>query len=215
MHYRLRTEGDSPIRQAAAVGLGTFIGVLPLYGLHLLLCATAARLLGLSRVTTYLAAHINNPFTAPGLIYLSFGVGGWLRAGSWPRLERGLIESVSLWNIGRDLLVGSLLLGAVLGVVFGAVSLSIGLRWRTETPVKRLWESISRRYLPAGILHWEFVLGKLKRDPVYKTLLRNGLFPDEGHLLDLGCGRGIVPAMVTGAKDAHAAGTWPAHWPAP
>ena len=215
MHFRLRTEGNSPVRQAAAVALGTFIGVFPVYGLHLLLCVGVARLFALSRVTTYLAAHINNPFTAPGLIYVSFGVGNWLRSGTWPVFDKALVETITVWSIGRDLLVGSAVAGAFLALIFGTVSLAISLKWQTETPVKRLWESVSHRYLPAGILHWEFVLGKLKRDPVYKTLLRSGLLPDRGDLVDLGCGRAIVPAMIVGAVRSHAAGAWPASWPAP
>src|SRR6185436_3111688 len=36
--YRLRTEGGSPPRLAISVALGVFIGCLPLYGIHFLLC---------------------------------------------------------------------------------------------------------------------------------------------------------------------------------
>ena len=57
--YRLRVEGGSPGRQAAAVALGLFIGCTPLYGLHLPLCIIFARMLGVNRIKTYLAAHIS------------------------------------------------------------------------------------------------------------------------------------------------------------
>ena len=36
--WELRTEGVGPAREAAAIGLGVFIGCSPLYGFHLLLC---------------------------------------------------------------------------------------------------------------------------------------------------------------------------------
>ena len=40
MFGRLRTEGAGAARETAAVSLGVFIGCLPLYGLHLLICWT-------------------------------------------------------------------------------------------------------------------------------------------------------------------------------
>jgi len=42
--YRLRTEADTPGRQAGAVGLGVFIGCSPFYGFHLALSVILARL---------------------------------------------------------------------------------------------------------------------------------------------------------------------------
>ena len=63
--YKLRTEGMSPGKQAAAVALGVFIGVSPLYGLHLALCLLFARLFRLNPGLTYLAAHISLPGVTP------------------------------------------------------------------------------------------------------------------------------------------------------
>src|SRR5262245_29953773 len=74
MHYQLRTEADTPARTAGAVFIGTLIGCLPVYGAQLVLCFGLARILGLSRVKAYLAAHVNNPLTAPFLLALEFGV---------------------------------------------------------------------------------------------------------------------------------------------
>lgn len=215
MHYRLRTEGDSPGRVAGAVALGSFIGVWPVYGLHLPLCVVAARALGVSRITTYLAAHVNNPFTAPLWIYLCYGVGRWLATGVWPRMERATLEAMTFWTVGRDIALGSFVVGGVAAAVFGSVAWGVALRWRDPTALRRLWLAVSRRYLPSGVLHWEFVLGKLVRDPVYRALLRDGLLPREGRLLDLGCGRGIVAALLAEAAAARADGSWPADWPEP
>ena len=36
--WELRTEGAGPGREAAAIGLGVFVGCLPVFGFHLLLC---------------------------------------------------------------------------------------------------------------------------------------------------------------------------------
>ena len=42
--YELRTEGEGVRREAAALGLGVFIGCTPFYGFHLLLCWVVGRL---------------------------------------------------------------------------------------------------------------------------------------------------------------------------
>ena len=66
--WELRTEGAGPAREAAAIGLGVFIGCSPLYGFHLLLCLAVGWCLGLNRLKMYLAANISNPFVAPFLL---------------------------------------------------------------------------------------------------------------------------------------------------
>lgn len=47
------------------------------------------------------------------------------------------------------------------------------------------------------------------------ALLRRGLFPDEGSLLDIGCGQGLLLSLLLAARDQYAAGRWPRRWPAP
>jgi SAM-dependent methyltransferase len=50
---------------------------------------------------------------------------------------------------------------------------------------------------------------------VYLALLRHGLLPNEGTLLDLGCGQGLLLSLLRAAKEQHAARRWPRDWPAP
>ena len=69
--HGLRTEGGTPRQEIAAIGAGVFIGCLPFYGFHLLICWAVGWLLGLNRVKMYLAANISNPFVAPWLLFLS------------------------------------------------------------------------------------------------------------------------------------------------
>ena len=71
------------------------------------------------------------------------------------------------------------------------------------------------RYTAAGRYARHFARGKLRFDPVFIALLRRGLFPDEGTLLDLGCGQGLLLSLLLAARDQHAAGRWPPGWPAP
>ena len=59
-------------------------------------------------------------------------------------------------------------------------------------------ESTSQRYMASGVFSWEFVRGKLRHDPLYYGVLRAGILPNQGQLVDLGCGRGIFLALFIG-----------------
>ena len=78
----LRREYSSANRDAVAIGVGAFIGCLPIYGLHLLLTIVVGRLLRLNRLKMYLAANISNPLIAPFLIFAEIQTGAWLRRGA-------------------------------------------------------------------------------------------------------------------------------------
>jgi SAM-dependent methyltransferase len=81
--------------------------------------------------------------------------------------------------------------------------------------VAALRDAAARRYAPAGRFAVGFARGKLRHDPVFVALLRQGLVPDGVRLLDLGCGQGVLLALLVAARDQYHAGRWPAGWPAP
>lgn len=72
-----------------------------------------------------------------------------------------------------------------------------------------------RRFAPAGPIARHFARGKLRHDPIYLALLRRGGLPDALRLLDLGCGQGLLPALLVESRDLARAGRWPAGWPPP
>lgn len=78
-----------------------------------------------------------------------------------------------------------------------------------------LVEHATRRYVPAGRYPYHFSRGKLRHDPVFRALLEQGLLPDDGRLMDIGCGLGLLPALLLAARDQHVLGNWPQGWPAP
>jgi SAM-dependent methyltransferase len=78
-----------------------------------------------------------------------------------------------------------------------------------------LRERASRPYRSSGRLAWHFARGKLRHDPYFVAVVERGLLPREGRLLDVGCGQGLLLAMVCAARKLHASGTWPADWPPP
>ncbi len=84
-----------------------------------------------------------------------------------------------------------------------------------DPQLKPLFEAATRPYNEAAHYAWHFARGKLRHDPVFFSLLRRGLLPDGGSLLDLGCGRGILLSLLRAAKEQYQAGSWPLGWPAP
>lgn len=215
LHVQLRTEGRTPGEVALAVGLGVFIGCLPVYGLHWLLCIAAARLFRVSRIRTYLAANLSNPLVAPILLYLELGIGRWLFTGRWPELSLEGLRSFDALAVGRDLLIGSLVVGVVLAGLFGVLAFRLAKRSRRETFAEQLREATARKYLEVGISHWEFVRGKLRFDPVYRALLGSEALPREGRLLDIGCGRGILLTLLATARELRDSASPPEGWSIP
>jgi SAM-dependent methyltransferase len=80
---------------------------------------------------------------------------------------------------------------------------------------KRLIDAASRPYQSSGKFAWHFARGKLRHDPYFLGVIQRGLLPREGRLLDVGCGQGLLLALVCAAREQHRRGDWPADWPAP
>lgn len=78
-----------------------------------------------------------------------------------------------------------------------------------------LTATAARRYAPAGRFATRFALGKLRHDPVFAAILAQGLVPDRARLVDLGCGQGVLFALLVAAIDAFGRGAWPVGWPPP
>lgn len=215
MHYQLRTEGSSPLRNALSVWLGTIIGAIPLWGVHVALAAFLARLFRLSAVRAFLATNINNPLTFPFLVYLEIGIGSWFLERRWPDLSLSEIPTLRLTDLAVQLAIGSLVFGAVLGAILGLLALLVGLRWQRHTIADALSNEASKRYTRTNILSWEAARMQFRRDPIYRRLLACGTLRPGGRLLDLGCGRGFLLAWLQAAVKIAARGDWPGDWPTP
>lgn len=63
----------------------------------------------------------------------------------------------------------------------------------------RLVEAASAPYRAAGRFAWHFARGKLAGDPAFRHLLQARLIPENARLLDLGCGQGLLAALLAAA----------------
>jgi uncharacterized protein (DUF2062 family)/SAM-dependent methyltransferase len=225
----IRTEGGGPRRESVAIATGVFIGCLPCYGFHLLICTFLGTVFRLNRLKMYLAANISNPFVASWLVFLEIQTGAWLRRSSFHPLTIEMVTNMSLTTLGTDLLVGSVAIGAVLGVLAGLITYRL-VRVTNGDAFTNLVRLASDRYVTAGMVSWEFARRKLRTDPIYRALVCDGLLLRRsarpsltertssragggGTLLDIGCGIGLSLALLAEARRAQSAGTWPEAWP--
>jgi uncharacterized protein (DUF2062 family) len=126
-----------------AVGIGVFIGFLPLVGLHIFICMALARWMRLNQAITVIAAHVSNPLTLPFIIVAELAVGEVVLHGRSRSVEAmGGGEGVALlsmfsqgWDVVLSLVVGSVILGGAIGLVSGLGSLLVWrLRGGTAVP---------------------------------------------------------------------------------
>jgi uncharacterized protein (DUF2062 family)/SAM-dependent methyltransferase len=214
----LRTEGSGPGRDAVAVGLGVFIGSLPFYGFHLLICIAAGSLLRLNRVKLYLAANISNPLMAPFLILAELQTGSIVRRGELRPLTLEAVKQIDPWSLGADILIGAAIVGALLGAALGSATWAL-TRDQGEDPIfAALVRRASDRFVAGSITAWEFARGKLRGDPLYRTVLLGRVLPagaSDGTLVDVGCGSGLMLALFAEAAACWREGQWPSDRPAP
>lgn len=88
---------------------------------------------------------------------------------------------------------------------------------RTATLPAELLEQATAPYRPLGNFTWRFARGKLSADPVFASLLQRGLLPARARILDIGCGQGLLAALL-GSLDGQSVAErhWPTSWaPAP
>ncbi len=197
------------------MGVGALLGCLPLYGAHLLLVIAVGRVLGLNRMRMYIAANISNPFFAPVLILAEIQVGALVQRREIHDLALEAIRTTDPWIYGIDLVIGSVVVGTLIGLVMA------GLTWASVASgpplaphLARLFDAAAYRFLEIGVTAWEFARAKLRRDPIYGAAL--AVLPQSGTtLVDVGCGQGLALAVLFEAVATVTRGEWPAEQPPP
>src|SRR6188768_2654614 len=122
---RLRGERQSPGRVASAVALGLFIGCLPVYGFHFILCLLVCLPLGLDLVLAYLLANISNPLVAPFLITLEVEIGSLLSTGRHAAFSLQRARETGVMGFVFQAALGSVFVGAALAALGGAIAFVI------------------------------------------------------------------------------------------
>ncbi|APR84602.1 Glutamate synthase [NADPH] large chain [Minicystis rosea] len=209
----------SPVRGAAAVALGLFVGCQPVFGCHLPIIVVLCLWLRLDALIAYVAANISNPFVAPAIITAEVELGAFLRTGARPRFEHAL-DRATAFSFAGDLALGAPVFGLALAIGGGTLTfaiLAIAQRLRGDGPPPEPYrlppeappwvhavERVAERYAPADGAtaaersRFHYVRTKLLGDPIAKLIadIEGDTRGALGEALDIGTGRGQLPILL-------------------
>jgi uncharacterized protein (DUF2062 family) len=183
----------------AAVFIGVFVGVVPIYGLQSLIAIGLATILRLNKPLTFGATFVNNPLLQPFLVITSIELGHYLRYGHLFTLPATGITALMIKDQLSAWFVGSVVLGALLGgtaaaVAFLIVSLRSGERVRRRRAQRDSARFIKSLFEGCPGFARGFVRWKLRLDKIFGILAMEDL--GRGPAIDLGCGYGMALALA-------------------
>jgi uncharacterized protein (DUF2062 family) len=119
---------------ALGIGLGWFIGLLPLFGFHAMLALSAGALVRCHLPSVVLGTFISNLFTLPGILALQYLIGRWICLKAGLQAASGFAGDALLAQHFTPLLVGSVTSALVAGVA-GYSGVWIILGWKEKSLV--------------------------------------------------------------------------------
>lgn len=108
----------NPTRFSAAVGVGVFFGIVPIWGLQMFIATVVAHMLRLSKAIVVASSNISFPAMIPFIFYFSLLIGHLVHTGeikTLPRL-RELTPGFVLQSLG-EYVVGAVILAVVAGLL--------------------------------------------------------------------------------------------------
>ena len=128
-YLRLILIPDTPRRVAMGLGVGVFIGFLPIIPFQTVAAITLAWAFRGSLVAGAAGTWVTNPATVPVLYPVFFYIGRWLTPfGHNAQLPDGF-DIKDLASFGGDVIMASLAGGVVLGLIFGPIVYFIALKY--------------------------------------------------------------------------------------
>jgi len=127
-------DNETPNKVASAMGLGVFMGIIPIWGFQMIVAGSLAHLFKLNKALVILAANISIPPMIPVLIYLSYQTGFFVWNGSFDSIDNisnvitqistdGLFDSFKIISKGVLFYIGgSLVFASVSGLILYAIT---------------------------------------------------------------------------------------------
>jgi uncharacterized protein (DUF2062 family)/trans-aconitate methyltransferase len=192
----LLKERLDPGRAAAAVFLGIFVGIVPIYGLQTLAAVGVALLFRLNKPLTVAATFINNPLLQPVIVFSSVELGCLLRLGSFQPLTLSDLAAART-HIGKEQLliwvIGSVALGILVGGVGAAITavvVHLHLKASANSALRERVRFVNEMFAQSPLTPRKFVRWKLRLDRIFELLAAENL--GSGTVVDLGCGYGMA-----------------------
>ncbi len=202
----LLQEDLEPGRAAAAVFLGIFIGIVPIYGFQTVTAVALALFFRLNKPLTVAGTFINNPLLQPLIVVSSVELGYFLRDGAFRPFHLSALAGAHMKEELLAFVLGSLVLGAVVGGAGAAITAAViqlnapaipGLRDRIRF-VKGMFAQCA--WADRGFVRW-----KLRLDRIFELLAAEDL--GSGTVVDLGCGYGMTLSFAAfGDSSRHLVG---------
>jgi len=121
----LLKEDLTPGRAAAAVFLGLFIGIVPIYGFQTLAAVGVALFFRLNKPLTVAGTFINNPLLQAPIVVGSVEIGYFLRGGAFRPFHLSALAGPHLKEEILAWVMGSVVLGALVGGAGAAITATV------------------------------------------------------------------------------------------
>lgn len=121
VEHNITRSGESNLRIAAAIMLGVFIGIVPIWGYQMITAGVLAHFLRLNKVLAVVSSNISIPPMIPFLLFGSYAAGGWL-LGRPVTLELHEVTFETVKSSLMQYLSGSLLFASLCGMMAGILS---------------------------------------------------------------------------------------------
>ncbi|RZJ27747.1 MAG: DUF2062 domain-containing protein [Chryseobacterium sp.] len=134
---KLFDASESDALKAWSIGVGVFMGIVPLWGLQLIIAIALAFLFKLNKVLVVIAANISIPPMIPLVIFGSYQTGRWWmgdKAVDMPFSSKIDLETIKL-NL-LQYIYGSITLAILAGITFGLVTYIILKSSRRKANIK-------------------------------------------------------------------------------
>jgi uncharacterized protein (DUF2062 family)/SAM-dependent methyltransferase len=202
----LLKEDLTPGRAAAAVFLGLFIGIVPIYGFQTLAAVGLALFFRLNKPLTLAGTFINNPLLQLPIVVGSVEIGYFLRGGSFRPFHISVLKGPHLKEEILGWVMGSVVLGVLVGGTGAAITAAVVRLRAASKPGSSDTELFNPESSEAGLrdrirfvngmfagcasADRRFVRWKLRLDRVFGLLAAEDL--GSGTVVDLGCGYGMA-----------------------
>ena len=118
---KLIRQHNSPQEIALGAGIGAFISVLPVYGLHTVLVILAAIIVRpANKIAIFLGTNLSLPPTLPFITWAGYELGRFILKGKFPPLSWEFFKHLTFGKIVNfywPLFIGSLVLGVICAIV--------------------------------------------------------------------------------------------------